>query len=325
MRLSGLLLAAWLAVALTDSSAAMRMPLGLDRYRPAPHDNPLTPEKIALGRRFFHERRLSRDGSLSCAGCHDAKRAFTNGLSTARGISGDAGVRNVPTLVNRAWGSSYFWDGRARTLEQQVLEPILNPIELGSSRSAVLDVARSSDYRPLFISALGHEPALVDVAAVLASYVRTILSGDSPYDRFVAGETRALDESARRGFELFRSRARCTSCHAGPLFSDESFHNTGVAWLGGTLADEGRYRVTRVPADRGAFKTPTLREVSRTAPYMHDGKLPTLAAVIEFYDRGGMPNVNLDREVMPLHLSSSDKRDLIAFLKSLSGKLQEGR
>ena len=315
---------AWIALALAVPSAAPRVPLGLDLYRPAPVDNPLTPEKIALGRRLFHERRLSRDRSLSCASCHDPNRAFTNGVRTARGIDGARGVRNVPTLINRAWGSSQFWDGRAATLEQQVLAPILSPTELGASVDAVLGLARSTTYRSGFLGAFGHGPAMADVAAALASYVRTIVSGDSPYDRFVAGDARALDSSARRGFDLFRTRAHCISCHAGPLLSDERFHNTGMAWRTGVLTDEGRARVTRVVADRGAFKTPTLRNVARTAPYMHDGGLQTLDAVVEFYVAGGVHNPGLDREIVPLDLSALDRADVVAFLKSLTGRIHEG-
>jgi cytochrome c peroxidase len=300
------------------------MPLGLDLYRPVPHANPLTPEKVALGRRLFHERRLSRDGSLSCAACHNPRLAFTSGRTTERGTNGSLGTRNVPTIVNRAWGSSHFWDGRATTLEQQALAPILNPDELGAAPDVVVALARSSRYRPKFLAAFARDPTIFDVAAALASYVRTIVAGGAPYDRFVSGELHALDDRAKRGFVLFRTRARCASCHTGPLLSDEQFHNTGVAWRAGTVIDEGRYRVTRSAADRGAFKTPTLREIARTAPYMHDGSFRTLEAVVEFYDGGGRDNPSLDRELRPLHLSASDKTDLVAFLRSLTGRIREG-
>jgi cytochrome c peroxidase len=298
--------------------------LGLDLYRPAPHDNPQTPPKIALGRRLFHDRALSRDGSLSCAACHDPARAFTNGRPAARGVNGTSGRRNVPTLVNRAWGASYFWDGRAATLEQQALGPMLNPGELGATPDHVVALARSRDYVSEFSAIFGHDPTLSDVAAALASYVRTIVSGDAPFDRFVSGNFRALSDRAKRGSVLFRTKARCNTCHAGPLLSDEQFHNTGVAWRTGMLADEGRFRVTRSPADRGAFKTPTLREIRRTAPYMHDGSFQTLAAVIEFYDNGGISNPALDREIRPLHLSRTEKKDLLAFLLALTGRIQDG-
>lgn len=324
MRPSALALGLWLSVALTLQATGPRAPLGLDFYRPVPHANPLTPGKVALGRRLFHERRLSRDGSLSCAVCHNPRLAFTNGRRTARGANGASGTRNVPTLVNRAWGSSYFWDGRVTTLEQQALGPILNPDELGATPDAVVALARSSRYRPQFLAAFGSEPTIFDVAAALASYVRTIVAGNAPFDRFVAGETHALGDSARRGLVLFRTRARCTNCHAGPLLSDEQFHNTGVAWSAGTVIDEGRYQVTRSAGDRGAFKTPTLREIARTAPYMHDGSFRSLEAVVEFYDGGGRWNPGLDRDIRPLHLSGREKKDLLAFLRSLTGSIGDG-
>ena len=324
MRTSGVVLALCAAISLTVDALGPRTPLGLDLYRPVPRENPLTPGKVALGRKLFHDRRLSRNGSMACASCHDPGRAFTNGARTARGASGSTGTRNVPTLVNRAWGSSFFWDGRAATLEQQALGPILNPDELGATPDAVLALARSSRYRQEFVAAFGGEPTIFDVAGALASYMRTIVAGGAPYDRFVSGETDALTESARRGFVLFRTRARCTTCHAGPLLSDEGFHNTGVAWRDGTVVDEGRYRVTHSPADRGAFKTPTLREIARTAPYMHDGSLPTLESVVEFYDGGGRANPGLDREIRPLNLSPGDKKDLVALLRALTGRIHDG-
>ena len=324
MRASGIAVAACLAISLTLEAGSPRTPLGLDLYRPVPAVNPLTAEKAALGRRLFHDRRLSRTGSLACATCHEPGRAFTNGVRAARGVSGAPGTRNVPTLVNRAWGSSFFWDGRAGTLEQQALGPILHPDELGSTPDAVLALVRSPRYLRDFRRAFGGEPSLFDVAASLASYVRTIVAGDSPYDRFVAGDGGALSAAARRGFVLFRTRARCTTCHAGPLLSDEEFHNTGVAWRAGAVGDEGRYLVTRSPADRGAFKTPTLREVGRTAPYMHDGSLATLETVVDFYDAGGRGNPHLDREIRPLHLSAGDKTDLVAFLRALTGRVEDG-
>ena len=226
--------------------------------------------------------------------------------------------------MNRAWGSSYFWDGRALTLEQQALGPLLNANELAGTPDGVVALARSSDYRQQFLAAFGDEPDLFDVAAALASYVRTIMSGDAPVDRFLAGDRRALGEAARRGLVLFRAKAHCSTCHAGPLLSDEQFHNTGVAWRTGILTDVGRYQVTRATADRAAFKTPTLREISRTAPYMHDGSSATLDAVVDFYDAGGGRNAGLDPEIRPLNLSTAEKKDLIAFLGSLTGRIREG-
>jgi cytochrome c peroxidase len=290
-----------------------------------PTDNPLTPESIALGRDLFHDRRLSRDGTLSCAGCHDPARAFSGRVPVARGVGGAVGTRNAPTIVNRAWGRSFFWDGRAPTLEEQVRQPILNPAELGSTPEAVEALARSRRYRSRFRAALGADPTFDDMTRALAAYVRTIVAGDAPYDRYLSGDARALGDEARRGLGLFSGRARCVICHSGSLLTDERFHNTGVAWRSGALADDGRGGVTLQPSDRGAFKTPTLREVARTAPYMHDGSLGTLADVINFYDGGGHRNPGLDPAIRPLGLTSAERRDLHAFLRSLTGRVVDGR
>lgn len=301
------------------------VPLGLDLYRPVPENNPLTPARIALGRRLFRERRLSRDGSLACADCHDPGRAFT---STRKGASqiGDAVVsRDVPTLVNRAWGSRFFWDGRAATLEDQALQPILNRQEMGLTAEGVLAVARLPFYRSRFVEAFGAEPNVEHVGRALAAYVRTIVAGNSAYDREISGRGSPLSASARRGLRLFTGRAGCTGCHLGPNLTDEKFHNTGVAWRSGGPADGGRALVTGLHEDRGAFKTPTLRQVAVTAPYMHDGSLPTLDSVIEHYARGGHPNPFLDSSLRALRLSPGDRRDLRAFLTSLTGEVSEGR
>jgi cytochrome c peroxidase len=314
------------AIVSLDASGPRRQ-LGLDLYRPVPDDNTLTIAKIVLGRQLFHERRLSRDGSLSCSGCHDPKRAFTDGRRVARGVADARGTRNVPIIVNRAWGRSFFWDGRAPTLEEQVLQPILNPDELAMTPERVVAVALSPRYRREFeqaFGALNERVVLEQVARAIASYVRTIQDGDAPYDRYLAGDRSAISRSAQHGLELFRTKAGCTACHVGPTLSDERFHNTGVAWRTGALTDEGRAKVTHAAADRGAFKTPTLREVARTAPYMHDGSFATLAEVVDFYDRGNAPNPGLDSELHPLHLTPSEKRDLIAFLQSLNGRIRDG-
>ncbi len=304
---------------------ANRIPLGLDAYMPIPEENPLTPEKIALGRQLFSEPLLSRDGKLSCATCHDPRRAFTDARPVAVGVFGRMGTRRVPVLINRGYGAAFFWDGRATSLEEQVLQPIQNPNELGMTLEEVLLRLRHSRlYRKQFASAFRTDPNVRDVARALASYVRTILSGNSPLDRYLNGESQALSDGARRGLQIFRGKGNCTACHVGPNFSDEHFHNTGVAWRGGILRDPGRYAVTGKEADRGAFKTPTLREVARTAPYMHDGSITTLEDVIEFYSRGGNANPSLDPEIHPLHLTADDKQALVTFLKSLSGVVRGG-
>lgn len=301
----------WLSLAFAPG-AEVRLPeppLGLDAYMPAPEDNPLAPGKVALGRKLFFDKRLSRDGTLSCATCHDPERAFSDGRALARGIGGAEGPRNSPAIVNRAYGASHFWDGRAPTLERQAVEPILNPKELGLSL-------------PELEKRTGMKSG--EVAAAIASYVRTIRSGASRVDRYIAGQQAALSETERAGLQLFRGKANCVACHVGPNFSDEQFHNTGVAWRDGRFSDDGRFAVTGKAGDRGAFKTPTLREIARTAPYMHDGSLATLQEVVEYYLSGGRPNPHLDPEVRPLRLSADEKQALVAFLKALSGEVREG-
>ena len=301
------------------------IPLGLDLYLRVPEDNPLTRESVALGRKLFFDPILSQDTSLSCATCHDPKRAFTDGRAVSVGVFGRKGTRSVPALINRAYGASHFWDGRASSLKEQVLQPIQNPKELDMTiEEVVVKLRRHKDYPKLFRVAFGRTATSEDLAKALAGYVRTILSGDAPIDRFLGGERDALSDQARQGLDIFRGKANCTACHLGPNFTDEGFHNTGVAWREGVLLDPGRFAVTGKEEDRGAFKTPTLREITKTAPYMHDGSLATLEEVIEFYDRGGNPNPYLDAELRPLHLSDEQKQAVVAFLQALSGFIQEG-
>jgi len=298
-----------LTLVLAAEAWVPRPPLGLDLYMPVPETNPLTRKKVALGRRLFFDNRLSRDRTLSCASCHDPERAFSDGRAVARGINSAEGTRNAPALINRGYGRSFFWDGSADSLERQALQPIFNPIELGLT---VPELERRTGIKA------------ADVAAALASYVRTIRSGDSRFDRYTAGRVDSLNALEKAGLQFFRGKGSCTACHIGPNFTDERFHNTGVAWRDGRLADEGRFAVSGNPRDHGAFKTPTLREIARTAPYMHDGSLATLEDVVEFYSEGGRPNANLDPEIRPRHFSVEEKRALIAFLQTLGGRVREG-
>ncbi len=283
-------------------AAAIAIPLGLDLYLPVPEANPLTAEKVELGRRLFFDRRLSRDNSIACSSCHDLERAFSDDRPIAVGVFGRQGRRNAPALINRGYGRSFFWDGRVSTLEEQVLKPIQDPNEMD------LTLAEAT-------ARVGLPPD--EISRALASYVRSILSGDSPYDRFVNGDRSALTPEQQLGLQIFRGKGNCTACHVGPNFTDERLHNTGVAWRDWKLADPG--------AGQGNFKTPTLREVARTAPYMHDGSLATLKDVIEFYDGGGRPNPNLDPEIRSLRLSPAEKRHLVAFLRAFSGQVTEGQ
>lgn len=284
--------------------AALAIPLGLDLYMPVPEDNPVTAERIDRGRELFFDTRLSRDRTIACASCHDPERAFSDGRPVAIGVFNRVGRRSAPALVNRGYGRSFFWDGRAATLEDQVLQPIQDPNEMDMTLPEV--------------SARVGIP-IEEVSRSLASFVRSLLSGDSPFDRFINGDRSALTTEQQSGLQLFRGKANCTACHVGPTFSDERFHNTGVAWRSGRLLDEGRSAVTGRVDDRGAFKTPTLREVARTAPYMHDGSVLTLSDVVEFYDKGGSTNAGLDPELRPLHLTAVEKDAIVSFLHALNG------
>jgi cytochrome c peroxidase len=287
---------------------------------PVPANNALSGNKIALGRRLFFDRRLSRDQSLSCAGCHNPARGFTDGKIVSEGVFHRRGTRNVPTLINRGYGAAFFWDGRISSLEEQVLQPIQNPVEMDMTVGEVVArLQHDRRYRTEFRQAFGGEVKRDDLARALSSYVRTILSGDSPYDRYVNSDLNALSAKAVKGLHIFRGKGNCINCHVGPNLTDERFHNTGVAWRDGKLTDPGRFVVTGKDQDRGAFKPPTLREVSRTAPYMHDGSLKTLEEVVEYYDRGGNRNPYLDADLRLLHLTPAEKKALIAFLQSLNG------
>jgi cytochrome c peroxidase len=316
---------AWLTLLLYLPAAGLQIPLGLDSYMPVPEDNPLDAAKAALGRDLFREVLLARDGKVSCASCHDPERGFTDNRAAAVGVFGRTGNRRVPRIVNRGYGKAFFWDGRIATLEEQVIQPIQNPKEMDLTLDeAVARLAAAPRYPELFRRAFGRELNAADLGRALATYVRTILTGDSPYDRYIQGEGAALSPAARRGLTIFRGKGNCGVCHLGPNLTDEEFHNTGVAWRSDRFADDGRYQVTRREKDQGAFKTPTLREVARTPPYMHDGSLATLEAVVDYYDRGGNRNPQVDPELRPLGLTGEEKQALVEFLRSLNGALREG-
>jgi cytochrome c peroxidase len=282
----------------------LRIPGGLDAYMPVPQGNPLTAEKIRHGRDLFRDKRLSADGTVACASCHDAEYSFTTKAAVATGLGGQKGTRRPPRLINRAWGRTFFWDGRAASLEDQVLQPIANPAEMGSKPD---EAARRAG-------------TTVEVMRdALASYVRSILSGDSRYDAYLGGDSGALSAQEAAGLKLFTGKAGCSGCHVGPNLTDERFHNTGIG-----KDDEGRFAVSHQPRDRGAFRTPGLREVAGAPPFMHDGSLATVADVIEHYDQGGRANGNLDREIRKLGLTAAEKQALAAFLRTLMGKVRDG-
>ena len=339
-------------------SLVVKPPLGLPKV-PVPEDNPLSASKIALGRKLFFDRRLSLNGTISCAMCHIPEHGFTNReLATAVGSEGRSVRRNSPSLYNVAYARRLFHDGRESRLERQIWGPLLARNEMGNPSIGILieRIEALPDYEGLFERVFaGRGPGMETLGMALASYQRTLVSGNSPFDRWhFGGEQAALDAAAARGFGLFSGKAACAACHpVGPssaLFMDQQLHNTGIGYrrsmearpadqrirvapgtyvevAAETLAtipetppgDLGLYEITLDPDDRWKYKTPSLRNVALTPPYMHDGSLRTLRDVLDFYNRGGVPNATLDPLIRPLGLSSREVDDLVAFLSSLTG------
>jgi len=336
------------------SVAAIADPLlGLPAM-PIPADNRQNPEKIALGKKLFHDSRFSQTRSVSCASCHQSSKAFTDGLEKAMGIKGGVGVRNTPTLLNVGFFEQLFLDGREPSLEEQALKPILNPIEHGFSdlKSIVKIITTDADYLAQFKKAFGVDKATIStlhMEKAIASYERTLISGNSSFDQYYFGRDKSqLSPSAARGLRLFRRKGNCANCHEiswdNALFMDNKFYNIGVESqalapiietfvkaLKHGSSDEsivltdaqksalGRFQVTGVISDVGKFKTPALRDIALTAPYMHDGSVKTLADVVEYYDQGGHANPFLDAAIFPLHLTDQEKKDLVAFMEALTG------
>jgi len=306
-----------------DSSAAAvaEVPLGLPPLT-VPEDNPMTVEKIALGKQLYFDKRLSKDGTISCATCHDPKTGWAERKPTSTGIHDKVGGRNAPTVINAAYAPSQFWDGRMKTLEEQALGPIENPIEMGHTLDAmVADLSKIGGYEEQFQHVFGTGGTKEGVAKAIAAVERTVLSGNSPYDRYQNGEEDALTEAQKRGLNLFKS-AGCQACHAPPVFSRGSFYNAGVG-TDKEKPDEGRKDFTGDDADTGKFRTPALREVAHTAPYFHDGSAATLQDAVALMAAGGMDNPNLSgmlKAVGRRNLSEQDRQDLVAFLGALSGK-----
>jgi cytochrome c peroxidase len=292
---------------------SLEIPLGLPRMR-VPKDNPLTEEKVELGRQLYFDKRLSRDNSVSCATCHDPQQGWSNGATVATGIRGQQGGRNAPTIINAGYAFFQFWDGRAKHVEGQALGPIQNPIEMDLTLDELVERLNQVDgYRGQFQAVFGTDVTAEGIAKAIGAFERTILSGNAPYDRFAAGDTQALSEPAKNGRELFFNKAHCSACHSGPHFTDGGFHNIGVG-MNKASYDEGRFAETGLEGDRGSFKTPSLREIAHTAPYMHDGSMATLEEVIDHYDKGGVSNPWLDEEIFPLKLTEQERKDLIQFL-----------
>ncbi|MEY4527783.1 MAG: Cytochrome c peroxidase [Nitrospirota bacterium] len=287
---------------------------------PMPAGNVNYQGKVELGQQLYFDVRLSKNNTISCAFCHNPGTGYADVRQTSIGIDGGLGGRQAPTVMNSAFNPLQFWDGRAGSLEEQAIGPIQNPLEMGETPDGVVKKLKAiKGYRYQFQAVFGTEVSLQGIADAIAAYERTIISTDSPYDRFARGKTSAMNDAQRRGLELFRGKARCILCHNGSNFTDNGFHNTGVPQVGPMTEDLGRYYVTHLDRDKGAFKTPTLRSVALTAPYMHDGAFKTLEEVIAFYNQGGGQNANLSSLIKPLGLSDVDKADLAEFLRALTG------
>ena len=308
---------------------SIKVPLGLPALQ-IPANNPPTVEAIALGRELFYDKRVSSNDSLSCASCHAPQLGFTDGRAVSMGAVGTLGLRNAPTLLNAAYSSPLFWDGRAPNLEEQAGAPIADPVEMNQSHKDFVSRLAATAYKGEFEKVFGPGPITIEkVEMALASFERTLLSGNSAFDRYeYAGDGTALTPAALRGMAVFKdaTRGNCAVCHTlgkqDALFTDNKFHNTGIGVdADSATVDTGRARVTHQQGDEGAFRTPTLRNVAITGPYMHNGSLKTLKDVVDFYAGGGNSNPGLDREMKAIHLTGEDRTDLVAFLQSLTGEM----
>lgn len=287
-----------------------------------PPDNPQTKEKIELGKMLFFDPRLSGNNRISCATCHNPKLGWSDGLPRGKSVTGDELSRNVPTIFNAGLNRFQMWDGRFPSLEEQALKPVANTMEMNQEIDRLPDKLKAiPGYVSLFKKIFNDEITLDNIAKAIASFERTVVSTNSPYDRSFKGDEEALSPMAQKGRTIFFSQGRCAMCHGGYNFTDNLFHNLGVPDLG--PKDLGRYNVTLVEYDTGAFKTPTLRSVALNAPYMHNGIFNTLEEVVEFYNLGGGKNKYLDPVMTPLKLSEEEKTSLVEFLKSLTGEEME--
>jgi cytochrome c peroxidase len=285
---------------------------------PSPVGNKPTPERIELGKMLFFDPRLSGSRWISCATCHNPSLGWSDGLPTAVGDGWRDLPRKTPTIVNCGFNTIQMWDGRIGSLEEQVWVPILGPVEMHGSEDHILLILKAlPGYVDAFHKAYpGEEIGKDTIGKAIASFERTLISKDSPFDRWQQGDESAMTPSAKRGFTLFSGRANCIACHQGGNFTDQGFHNIGLK----DTTDPGRFAIVPIRIVRGAFKTPTLRDVALTAPYMHNGSYRTLEEVIDLYDRGGDDHQNLDPNIKPLGLTDQEKKDLLEFLKSLTGK-----
>ena len=327
--------------------------------RRIPVNNPMTIAKVELGQMLYFDKRLSIDGTVSCATCHDPANAFTDHNTVAVGISNRGGTRNAPTILNAMFSDRLFWDGRAGSLEEQAKQPLTNSLEMGmgNNLAVVTRVSGLPGYQQRFKRVFGRGGITIDtIAKAIAAFERTQVSANSPFDRFISGDAGAINTAQKRGWELFKGKAKCIECHAfntgSPFFTDFKFHNTGIVAknlnferlteLAKQIADQqrsnpsgktqdsallahtkeftelGRYLVTKQPKDLGAYKTPTLRDIELTTPYMHDGSIKTLIDVVRFYNGGGKANRNLDERIRPLNLNEEELNELVEFMRALT-------
>jgi cytochrome c peroxidase len=305
-----------LAPAARAADFALRLPLGLQEQAAyIPEDNPLTAEKIALGKQLFWDKRWSRNGTVACVSCHEPAHGWADPRRVSLRFDGTPTPRHSPTLVNRLFSDVQQWAGTRRSLEDQVMKASDQSPDL-----LVKNLGPIVGYQEQFQKVFGTGVTPEGVGKAIAAYERMILSGNAPYDRFRAGDQNALSPAARRGLALFEGKANCRICHAGFNFTDESYHNVGVG-MDREKPDLGRHTVTKREEHHGAFKTPTLRDVARRPPYMHDGSVTSLAEVVALYNRGGVPNPWLSGEIKPLGLSAAEQTDLVAFMESLTGEV----
>jgi cytochrome c peroxidase len=316
--LLGLLVVAMLVRPCSASAAdfPIKLPTGLQAdAAQIPDDNPITPEKVALGKKFFWDKRWSASGTVACAGCHRPDHGWSDPRRFSIDFEGKPTPRHAPTIVNRLFSDQQHWSGLRASLEEQA------GLDVNKTDEKVMaQLGSIAEYRREFRAAFGRDFDAAGVAQAIAAYVRTIVSGDSPYDRFQAGDTRAMSPSAQRGLRLFEGKAMCSKCHAGFNFTGENYRNIGVG-MSGADPDLGRFAVTGDDSDRGAFKTPTLRDVARRGPYMHDGSEKTLEDVVAYYDRGGVKNAWLSTDMKPLALTAQERADLVEFMKALTGRI----
>lgn len=320
---------AWAGTAWEDANPLQPLPkppLGIQSTF-ADLPTPPTPERVRLGRWLFFDTRLSGDGTLSCASCHVPAHAFSELTPNSTGIRGQHGARKAPSFVNEAWTiyPNFFWDGRASSLEDQALGPIANPIEMGGNHeSMVKTLSGAVAYRPYFTEAFGSDEITKErVAHAIADYERTRMSGNSPVDRWQVGrDEQAVSAEVKLGYELFFGKAQCNQCHLGENFTDSSFHNLGIGWdpKKKSFKDIGRYAISKKDVDRGAFKTPGLREVAKHPPYMHDGSVLTLADTVEHYNKGGTKNPWLSPKLKKLDLTPAEAQALVRFMEALNGE-----